>query len=309
MLASQGTSLYIDLRANGIKVDGEHVEMERCYRPYRQDALAQPAGAPAADRAKAASTAPAVVTLLRSPRAHVLSQWEECRYSVFGRNVSKLHPEFRERFESGTDAEGFDAWLSYFKPGRPLEAHPHNDYGCYNPRNMQTRALTCTLPGIFASHHDNRMPLPPFPVGQALAQAHTADVLGITELYRESICLVRYRATGQLPAECNCDSNERSVGRRSGGSTTHFSHTSNARRDTARVVAALPATTLQRIDALTKYDCPLYAAALIHFVSQVLEVERATSAKLLCDGAMTRLRRQVDYIPELHVLFSRERRT
>ena len=56
--------------------------------------------------------APAVVTLLRSPRAHVLSQWEECRYSEFGRNTSKLHPEFRERFESGTDAEGFDAWLS-----------------------------------------------------------------------------------------------------------------------------------------------------------------------------------------------------
>jgi FkbM family methyltransferase len=69
-------------------------------------------------------------TLLRSPRDHILSQYHMCRDSEWGRQHASALPAT------------FEAWLDHFLT-------PNNSrldaFNCYNPWNMQARALTCSV--------------------------------------------------------------------------------------------------------------------------------------------------------------------
>ena len=79
-----------------------------------------------------------VVTLLRSPRAHVYSQYLECRFDDWGKKVTK-GTAFPAR---GAIEAGFERWLDHFL-GRSRGLGWEGAYRCYNPWNMQSRALTC----------------------------------------------------------------------------------------------------------------------------------------------------------------------
>ena len=69
-------------------------------------------------------------TLLRSPRDHILSQYHMCRDSEWGRQHASALPAT------------FEAWLDHFLSPNTSRLDAFN---CYNPWNMQARALTCSV--------------------------------------------------------------------------------------------------------------------------------------------------------------------
>ena len=69
-------------------------------------------------------------TLLRSPRDHILSQYHMCRDSEWGRLHARALPAT------------FEAWLDHFLAPNASRLDAFN---CYNPWNMQARALTCSV--------------------------------------------------------------------------------------------------------------------------------------------------------------------
>ena len=73
-----------------------------------------------------------IFTVLRAPRAHVISQFLECRYDKWGIKVTKQTAFPRE----GTDPADFKLWLKHFAQGWEPSM---GDFNCYNPTNMQAR--------------------------------------------------------------------------------------------------------------------------------------------------------------------------
>ena len=76
--------------------------------------------------------------LLRSPRAHMLSMFKECRYNKWGMRVwAKQETEGRPSVpHNGTHLADFKEWIEYY--WHPLQK-PF--LGCYNPWNYQSRYL------------------------------------------------------------------------------------------------------------------------------------------------------------------------
>merc|ERR1712032_792559 len=66
---------------------------------------------------------------LRKPLGHVYSQFLEFKYDPWGKKKIRGHETY---FKNVT------TWLKYFKGGTVKD-----DFGCYHPYNMQTRAFTC----------------------------------------------------------------------------------------------------------------------------------------------------------------------
>ena len=73
-----------------------------------------------------------MVSILRSPREHVLSQYLECRYDEWGKRTTN-----GTGFPlNGTNViAGFKTWLSHFSS--PEWRPSRGDFNCYNPINMQ----------------------------------------------------------------------------------------------------------------------------------------------------------------------------
>lgn len=149
----------------------------------------------------------ALFTLLREPRAHVLSQYLMC--GVLG-NVP--------RFDRGKATAGFADWVAHF-------AHPSwtplpqtiimngtlvqdtkNDLNCYNPWAMQTRQLAHSC--INSPHHMHpqstfALPLHARELESANATLAALDFVGISELFEASLCLfVHTLGAPALPEHC-----------------------------------------------------------------------------------------------------------
>jgi hypothetical protein len=107
-----------------------------------------------------------MVVTLRSPRAHVVSQWMECRHSEFGRKSrgARFEALFGGAGACGgargggarggaCDAAGLRAWARHFHS--LLREGAAAEVGCYDPRNFQVRSLLCTRGNarrLFGSH-------------------------------------------------------------------------------------------------------------------------------------------------------------
>ncbi|CAK9047358.1 rRNA-processing protein EFG1, partial [Durusdinium trenchii] len=79
--------------------------------------------------------------ILRSPREHVFSQYLHGKYNEGSR---KKHPDYPfDTFDSDGDRRGLDKWLRHFGPQwRIGDGFFHS----FNPREFQTRTLTCRNP-------------------------------------------------------------------------------------------------------------------------------------------------------------------
>lgn len=85
------------------------------------------------------------MVLLRSPRAHVFSQYLECRFDNWGRKATKDSPDFPR---GGRVTADFERWLDHFldlEGARGLGRR--GVFNCLCPWNLQSRALTCTTAG------------------------------------------------------------------------------------------------------------------------------------------------------------------
>ena len=96
------------------------------------------------------------------------------------------------------------------------------------------------------------------------------DVVGVTEHYAESVCLIVWRATGVLPSHCLCDSVESMV-------EVHKTHgvPEHSLSDISNASRALIAT-------LTRIDVQVHEAATTRFLRDVRAMEAAVGQRVLC---------------------------
>jgi hypothetical protein len=215
------------------------------------------------------------VVFLRQPTNHVLSQFLECKYDPYFRNFAKTVPGYNE-LENVT--AGFDEWITNF-----IDMELHNVYGkepsyrCYEPWNMQARYMTASgkeKDPHFAHDRSGRVP----DLSLAASNLRTIDMVGITEYYSASLCLLEYFALdGTLSPLCRqCDP-----------STGKIMAQEKQHRESHGVphhsIDMISEQSLQYIENnLTTIDQELYKMGLQLFDEQIEMVWRATGVDLLC---------------------------
>lgn len=324
-----GSSLKAELSELGIPVDSH----ESCFwDDYRLEGVG-------ADTTNA-------LTFLRAPRQHVLSQFMECGWSHFGvKHTSVYAGLFPEKppFPSNR-SDGLEVWLKHFlDPAWTYDGA--GDWDCYNPSNMQARALSCgakfindTAAGaeFFAahayerrrlsrsrsassasrsrrlsaeewvrnslkSHHTNAHhvrrdgvgPSPPLDV--AAAGLDAADGVGITELYHESVCVLRYRIEATLPAGCACSS------------TVASTHVHDDRGVPKHSIDDVAPSVLALVDDLTRVDASLYLLGLDRVLGDIAKLETCAQTTIICPEKWATLRQATAYLPGAADIIDRHR--
>ena len=205
--------------------------------------------------------------VFREPRAHVVSQYFECRDSEWALgNRAKweaLHGAFPRNSTKRDPYAGFKKWIRHFATGS------QDDFGCYDPRDMQARYVACSCERTCAHHLTQHHPTP----ARAAAGLAALDVVGVMEHFDASACLVMDAAGLDLPDACFCDTPSSFTGAR-----YHVAHglARHSPRD-------LDQETLAAIDALTALDRHLYNAARRRFAKRVLAVEARLGRRILCE--------------------------
>lgn len=238
---------------------------------------------------------------LRSPRAHVHSLFLECRYSRWGR-VQTNGSAFPRTDNATAD---YSAWLQHFV--RDAGTGPAFDYRCYDPRNMQTRQLSCTwhpprrrkeppgpVPTSWLNYRDARhahhasAPMFPNPELWALQTLATrADFVLVTDLYLESMCVFEFRRAGALPAGCTCA--EQRAG--SGFKLPHLRHGVPVHTE-----GNLGVDDLAVVDQLTVSDRAVFKLGLARLMADLHETEATVGKTVLCPEKWSKLRSDLAYL-------------
>jgi hypothetical protein len=261
---------------------------------------------PAAMLRNAANTQ--YVTLLRSPRTHVVSQFFMLKnkggWCSLNSEESGLPAGTRccSNFPQVGDEESLSLWLKWYNASDwepsmyPLSStaekskHLGNYMGsCYTPWNMQSRALTCEHEQAHRAC-SNKGSVPT--LKQALGNLNEHSFVGLVELYSESMCLFEYRLTRNLPGECTCAHTDilwtgvaelSEKGKHESGGATYEHESVHG----------------PTIDKLTQVDIQLYRAGVLRFVSEMRKVEVETGMRVICPSRFSILRQEVAYIDGL----------
>ena len=210
------------------------------------------------------------VVFLRSPRPHVRSQHGECYYDNWGKRVTK-GTNFQRTNDSIAD---YESWLEHFSKLRASDIGQTKDFNCEDPRNTQTRHMSCSkAPNPQANH---ALPAPPC-LSLAIANLHDAGFIGLTDFYDESICMLQLRRTRRLPEGCGCGDSK---------NTTHQDFTHGVPRHSED---NLSPHVLEMVDNLARLDKDLFVAALERFLDDIAVAEMAANRTILCDKAPANL--------------------
>ena len=110
--------------------------------------------------------------VFREPRSHVVSQYFECRDSEWALgNRDKWatsHGAFPRNSTKRDPYAGFKQWIRHFAN------NGDDDFGCYDPRDMQARYVTCSCERTCAHHLTQPHPTP----ARAAAGLAALDVVG-----------------------------------------------------------------------------------------------------------------------------------
>lgn len=233
----------------------------------------------------------AVVPLifLRAPREHVLSQYMECAYSAWAQRQG--FPVPRRAFHEPNRTElrdDFAEWLGHFKDDWKTWT---GDFGCYCPRNFQTRSLACSteveMKHGAESGEERTADAAVAKMQKGVVEKH--GVVGITELFQESLCLIHLRMSGALPEKgCGCDANGDAVP----------AHNVHETKDLpVHSVEWLTSTDVANIDELTRADAQVYVAGLKSLLHDLHRVGKEEGKRLLCPRRVTQLRETLSYVP------------
>lgn len=220
-----------------------------------------------------------VVTLVRDPLTHVLSLYEHNRNSGF---------DTRRMTFTGQKQPSLEQWLQIAVARNTTQLGTQ-----HNPLNMQTTRLSATrgstkrqrlgvYPRKAELYRDELKP------DLDLALRHVqqdAWFVGITEFYRESLCLLRELALGTLPPECRCSSTSRRR-RRGGGDLTETHNRHHSRYDDRTFTGA----EVSLISAATRLDRLVYGAALARFTAHLFQTEQRYNVHILCRDGTSSLR-------------------
>ena len=237
-----------------------------------------------------------------SPEAQKFNWTEEARF---------VHAQGKDAFPRGDKnvSHDFVRWLDHFLSKewapdsyRKVRADPYNDYGCYNPWNMQTRAMVCSGRSELHHLHSLKGRNPPAK-DVAIARVSAAEFVGISELYDESWCLLQFQLSGKLPSECTCDVGSPCT---LGLTTQEGTRLADCKGHSTQKRHGVPphgkASSLgdnvtAKLDRLSRADSELYLVAMTRVVMHLRAVETHTGIKLICAGRLLQLMETTTHIP------------
>jgi len=249
-------------------------------------------------------------TLLRSPRAHVLSQFSHCHAAHHGswaRAAADVPLFLAEAVLQGTEyacgssCTGNNPNWKEALYERLLEANSTAEAAravrVISLHNTQAHALTCSKKKGSLGHHfrvlDEGVDLLAPPLADAMAAMQRFEWIGLTDLFEPSLCLLHFQANSTLPPACACDSPLRLDG--SHRKLGHWVETRSEKRDPS----ALPTEMLELIDAHTAVDSQLFAAALRLLLGRLRHVEEVTGTAILRCIDWQALQSATSYVPGL----------
>ena len=230
---------------------------------------------------------------LRSPRHHVWSQFTMCKYSAWGKRVTRNSKDFPRSGDKYEDDEvDFDSWLAHFDS---MGNETTNHYNCYHPANFQTRALTSPLDDV----HDGRGGFDPN-MALAMNTYNNLDFVALVEFVHESQCMLYYRlgdkapppAASYLSKSCHC---EKQLEEDEKNETVYVQHHNMGKRSNLR---DLPSATLSMVTKLTSADSFIYVNALKHFMGEMawLESDNALGRRVVCDDVLEKWEPELAYL-------------
>ena len=220
---------------------------------------------------------------------------------------------FRPPNRTNPIVQGLGAWAAHFR-GAPLDRYVDR-YSCYDPRDLQLRAATCAAAfdpqkGRFASHRFHATSTGPDAFNKALSLL-TRDnvVVGVTELYAATSCMVFYKFDGRIPTRCRslCSASRPQALQNATLQTLHKAGAAGAfvhsHGDSSRLKDGgyAPAAILKDIDYITRADTILYSEMLKRVLAAMLDVERRVGGgfRLLCPNDLLHLKREIRHLPTL----------
>jgi len=252
------SSLQMDLQPLGRDFGGVG-QGERCF-----DAVLPPGQPPAFS-----------LTFLRSPRAHVVSQYLECRHGSWSQKVTKNTSFPRSQ------AQELDVplWLQYFQPDEFERRSTSDwarlgwrgdglpDFNCYSPIEAVSRQLSsaCTRDPhhwypdnwIAFSNATGRREM----LLSAVRRVGQFSFVGIQDLYNLSLCLLYDRLRLELPA--GCFDAAQPVYR------TFVRHgRADIRPSTSAVLPRVSPAALAMADAVTRSDSHVFVAAVARLLGE-----------------------------------------
>lgn len=236
-------------------------------------------------------------TIMRSPRSHVISQFMHMFTHSHSKNGVHTHGYPHQYDDRSIDKE-LEHWLDHFEYGKwKLENGSYADPS-YNPRNLQTRVLAnlqrndnCHSEKVFVERTDKELFFKS--LLDAMENLSKLNLVGLTELYPESICLLVHIVADSLPDYCGKCNAE--TGNIVNHAESHVTHGVKAptEKDFDR-------NTIHKIDQLTSNDRALYAYGVREFCRAVITFQRETGIKrLICPKRVQEFKLDTAYITEL----------
>eukprot|EP00798_Chlamydomonas_sp_ICE-L_P031214 gene31214-6363_t len=153
-----------------------------------------------ASQAKPSRIEQSQVVMLQHPWKHVMDLFLECKYDIWGLQVTRtLRKTAFPRGSLSVATDGLIEWLAHFLPDEQgQQSDEQFTYGCYNPRNFQTRYMITNAapPG----NEEERGP----DLARAKQAVKRAAFVGISDFHFESLCLFHFHTTGTMLQECDC---------------------------------------------------------------------------------------------------------
>ena len=215
------------------------------------------------------------ILFVRIPETHVLSQFAQCKHSSWARRLPRM-VDFLATHD-------FPDWLDALYTS-------DDDFGCYNPWNLQTRYLTCHATRYVRDkkydrldgHHvveDGRHHAGFGRTGDVAAATRriaSFSFVGVSEHYHASLCVFAFWVRGALPHGCDCAHSDAFAAAATG------SHPSMVHGVPRLSVDTLPAAVRARIAPFVAQDYEVYAAGFRRFAEATGVVEAATGTRVLC---------------------------
>jgi len=197
-----------------------------------------------------------MITMLRNPRLHVLSQYFHCR-------TSPDH-KFGHDFMPVTFPDWIDSWSTHLDEFEHFSSQP---FCCYTPYNLMSARFTCGR-GISeeAAHFH------PASKQKLADKIANLTFVGLVEAYAESLCLLRIQETEEFPEECSCSDHVSS-----GTSQTHKTHGSKRHS-----IGDYGEDVLKKVDKLTALDREIYELGKTRFFNDIRAAEQKYKKKILC---------------------------
>lgn len=212
-----------------------------------------------------------IVAFYRAPRAHMYSQYLECKYDWWG-EMKTNGTAFPRKYPNPV---GFGKWIHWFYNSwngqMSASTNITNDYyNCYHPYNMQTRFMSqnCRSPA-----YKYLGPLTNASLALAIERVNTLPFIGLTEYFDASMCLFWFYSRQHQVMKKNCQLKGEFLEIRK--RQTHFSHgvPKHSEDDIKELL-------WKHVDQLTQMDTILYRFATIRFFHNLQFFESQTNISL-----------------------------